>query len=92
MKFKKIEETASVRTDYVSEDGKVRFIKDESACKSTRFSASVQIPGAAFIAEYGATPKAALGKLKEKIQRLADELNKIAGNCGGEIIFNEKGA
>ena len=92
MKFNQVKKFTSTRTDYASEDGKVRFIKDESACKSTRFSASIQIPGAAFIAEYGATPKAALGKLKEKIQRLADELHKIAGNCGGEIIFNEKGA
>ena len=90
MKFTKTDPPKSPRTDYISEDGKIQLIRDESACAPTRYMAVIHITDSiAIIAKCGATPKAALDRLKEAALRLSVELRDIASSCNGEITICE---
>ena len=90
MKFTKVEHPKSLRTDYISEDGRISLIKDESAVSSTRYMAALDIPDCiVVIARCGATPKAALDRLKDAALRLSGELRDIATSCNGVITISE---
>ena len=89
MNFTKVEPPKSPRTDYLSSDGKIQLIRDDSAGIATRYMASVNLADSiVIIAKCGATPKAALDRLKDAALRLSVELRDIATGCTGEIIIN----
>ena len=91
MKFSKVEPPKSPRTDYISEDGKIQLIRDESACAPTRYMAVIHITDSiAIIAKCGATPNAALDRLKEAALHLSVELRDIATSCTGEITISDE--
>ena len=91
MKFTKVEPPKSPRTDYISEDGKIRLIKDESAGISTRYMASINL-GSVLVSKFGVTPRLAISELREAALSLAAELVSIVAHCGennGEITLLE---
>ena len=88
MKFQVVHQPLILRTDYISEDGKIRLVKDDSACVSTRYAAAIQICGIAVV-QFGATPQAAVADLKAEALRVASSLRDIAEKCDASTITME---
>lgn len=89
MNFTKVEPPKSPRTDYLSEDGKIQLVKDESAGIATRYMASINLADdILIIVKCGPTPKVALDRLKDAALRLSVELRDIATGCTGDITIN----
>ena len=89
MKFSPIDPPKSVRTDYISEDGKIQLIRDDSACITTKYMAAFHAEdGIVIIVKCGATPKAAISRLREAALQLSSELNKVAADCAEDITIS----
>ena len=87
MFFNKVTPPKNPRTDYISEDGKIQLVKDESAEITTRYMAAVKT-GTAFICQFGATPDAALRELRKEVLRVSEELRDVAVSCTGATPTN----
>ncbi len=88
MNFTKVEPPKSALTDYISEDGKIQLVRDDSAGIQTRYMAAFHADdGIAIIIKCGATPKAAISRLRDAVLRLAGELNDVAASCAEDITI-----
>lgn len=92
MKFYKAYPPRSTRTDYINEEGTIRFIRDDSAVIQARYMAVCTLPRAnVIIAKTGATPIGALCELQKEALRIAAEIRTIVDDSRDkEIVFKEE--
>ena len=78
--------------DYISEDGKIQLIKRDCAENGTIYTAVIHLSndGTVIIARSGATPAAALDRLKATAARLSCELRDIAACCCGDVTVSDE--
>ena len=82
MFFNKVVPPKNPRTDYISDDGRIQLVKDESSEITTRYMAAAKI-GSVLICQFGASPEAAIRELRKEALRVSEELRDLAVACTG---------